>query len=97
MKTPLISHRPVRRGICRCDQSYILTAKREVRCHGSRRPGKVVPEKEMWPKTATGGRNPNIDTDEVRSLKSGGMGATAIAKKLGTGRASVYRVLVDTA
>ena len=41
------------------------------------------------------GRKPSIDPEEVRSLKSGGMGATAIAKKLGIGRASVYRILAD--
>ena len=30
---------------------------------------------------------------KVRELREGGMGATAIAKELGIGRASVYRVL----
>ncbi len=39
------------------------------------------------------GRRKNIDEDMVRSLHQGGMGATAIAKELGSGRASVYRVL----
>jgi DNA invertase Pin-like site-specific DNA recombinase len=43
------------------------------------------------------GRKPSIDADEVRSLKSGGMGATAIATELGIGRASVYRILADAA
>jgi DNA invertase Pin-like site-specific DNA recombinase len=39
------------------------------------------------------GRKPSIDRDEVLRLKQSGMGASAIAKKLGIGRASVYRVL----
>src|SRR5262249_28244059 len=39
------------------------------------------------------GRKPRINPDEVRRLrKEEGLGATAIAKKLGVGRASVYRV-----
>jgi len=41
------------------------------------------------------GRKVSIDADKVRELNSGGMGATAIAKELGIGRASVYRVLND--
>lgn len=39
------------------------------------------------------GRPPAIDADEVRRLREEGLGATAIAKKLKIGRASVYRVL----
>lgn len=39
------------------------------------------------------GRKPSIDKDEVMKLHGEGMGATAIAKSLGIGRASVYRVL----
>ncbi|WP_420565162.1 recombinase family protein [Thalassobaculum sp.] len=39
------------------------------------------------------GRKPSIDADRVRELHGQGMGATAIAKQLGIGRASVYRVL----
>ena len=39
------------------------------------------------------GRKPTIDADTVRQMQSQGMGATEIAKKLGIGRASVYRVL----
>ena len=39
------------------------------------------------------GRKPTIDADQVKTLKEQGMGATAIAKELGIGRASVYRVL----
>ncbi len=39
------------------------------------------------------GRKPTIDADQVRSLKKQGMGATAIARELSIGRASVYRIL----
>lgn len=39
------------------------------------------------------GRRPTIDADKVRELKEQGLGASAIAKELGIGRASVYRVL----
>jgi DNA invertase Pin-like site-specific DNA recombinase len=39
------------------------------------------------------GRKPSIDASEVKRLRDSGMGATAIAKDLGIGRASVYRVL----
>lgn len=39
------------------------------------------------------GRKPEIDVGEVRRLRTEGLGATAIASKLGIGRASVYRVL----
>jgi DNA invertase Pin-like site-specific DNA recombinase len=39
------------------------------------------------------GRKPSIDADEVRRLKAEGLGGSEIAKKLGIGRASVYRVL----
>ena len=41
------------------------------------------------------GRKPSIDTAEVRRLREEGKGATEIAKHLGIGRASVYRVLED--
>lgn len=41
------------------------------------------------------GRKPRIDADAVRQLKAGGMGAAAIARHLGIGRASVYRLLAD--
>lgn len=41
------------------------------------------------------GRKPEIDVAEVRRLRDGGKGATEIAKALGIGRASVYRVLKD--
>jgi len=39
------------------------------------------------------GRKPSIDCVEVLRLKGKGMGASAIAKELGIGRASVYRLL----
>lgn len=39
------------------------------------------------------GRKPSIDRAEVLRLKNDGLGASAIAKELGIGRASVYRVL----
>lgn len=49
------------------------------------------------------GRKPSIDAEEVRRLHrpvaegGEGLGATAIAQRLGIGRASVYRVLEDAA
>lgn len=39
------------------------------------------------------GRKPTIDAAQVQTLKAQGLGATDIAKKLGIGRASVYRLL----
>lgn len=39
------------------------------------------------------GRKPSIDAGKVIQLKSEGLGATEIAKKLDIGRASVYRIL----
>lgn len=39
------------------------------------------------------GRKPSIDTAKVMALKADGLGASEIAKRLGIGRASVYRVL----
>lgn len=39
------------------------------------------------------GRPATIDANQVRTLKASGMGPAAIAKTLGIGRASVYRVL----
>jgi DNA invertase Pin-like site-specific DNA recombinase len=39
------------------------------------------------------GRKPSIDLAHVAALKAQGLGATEIAKKLGIGRASVYRVI----
>lgn len=42
------------------------------------------------------GRPPSVDAATVRELKAAGMGASAIASKLGIGRASVYRALVES-
>src|SRR6266487_3676044 len=39
------------------------------------------------------GRKPSIDRDEVIRLRTEGLGASAIAEKLGIGRASVYRAI----
>lgn len=39
------------------------------------------------------GRPAKIDRQEVKRLKAEGLGATAIAKKMGIGRASVYRAI----
>jgi DNA invertase Pin-like site-specific DNA recombinase len=39
------------------------------------------------------GRKTSIDSDKVRKMKAEGMGASAIAKALKIGRASVYRAL----
>jgi DNA invertase Pin-like site-specific DNA recombinase len=39
------------------------------------------------------GRPKTVDDDKVRELKESGMGATAIAKELGIGRATVYKSL----
>jgi DNA invertase Pin-like site-specific DNA recombinase len=39
------------------------------------------------------GRKASIDVERVKQLHDEGMGATKIAKELGIGRASVYRVL----
>lgn len=41
------------------------------------------------------GKQPYINAEKVRELKASGMGATAIARELGIGRASVYRLLND--
>lgn len=39
------------------------------------------------------GRKPSVDVAQVKALHSEGLGATAIAARLGIGRASVYRAL----
>ena len=39
------------------------------------------------------GRKPSVDVEQVEELKASGMGALAIAKAMGIGRASVYRAL----
>ena len=41
------------------------------------------------------GRTASIDADKVRALKAEGVGASDIAKRLGIGRASVYRLLTE--
>lgn len=43
------------------------------------------------------GRKPEIDRAAILKLKGEGLGATAIAKRLGIGRASVYRIISDVA
>ena len=40
------------------------------------------------------GRKPSIEPEEIQRLRKEGLGATEIARKLGVGRASVYRVLM---
>lgn len=52
----------------------------------------IARAKELHPERYKG-RPASINAAEVRRLKADGLGATAIAKKLGIGRASVYRVL----
>jgi DNA invertase Pin-like site-specific DNA recombinase len=42
------------------------------------------------------GRKSSIDPAEVQRLKQEGLGASAIARQLGIGRASVYRLLGET-
>lgn len=42
------------------------------------------------------GRKPSIDTGKVLDLKEAGFGASAIARQLKIGRASVYRALAST-
>jgi DNA invertase Pin-like site-specific DNA recombinase len=39
------------------------------------------------------GRKATIDAEAVRKLKAEGLGATAIAERLGVARASIYRLL----
>lgn len=41
------------------------------------------------------GRKPTVPVGDVRRLAAEGVGATEISKRLGIGRASVYRALVD--
>ncbi len=42
------------------------------------------------------GRKPSIDAEVVKALKAQGVGASEIAKRLGIGRASVYRIVSHT-
>ena len=39
------------------------------------------------------GRPRSIDTTKIKALMDAGLGASAVAKKLGIGRASVYRTI----
>mgnify|MGYP005653653089 CR=1 FL=1 len=39
------------------------------------------------------GRKPSVDVVRVKELRDSGLGASAIAKEMGIGRASVYRAL----
>jgi DNA invertase Pin-like site-specific DNA recombinase len=39
------------------------------------------------------GRKPSVDVAQVRALGGEGLGATEIARRLGIGRASVYRAM----
>ena len=39
------------------------------------------------------GRKPSVDVVRVKELRESGLGASAIAKEMGIGRASVYRAL----
>lgn len=39
------------------------------------------------------GRKPSVDAERVKALRADGLGASQIARQLGIGRASVYRVL----
>ena len=41
------------------------------------------------------GRKPSVDADKVKELRDSGLGASAIAKEMGIGRASVYRALQE--
>ena len=52
---------------------------------------------EVWEPSASvyraKGRKPSVDVERVRELRDRGLGASAIAKELGIGWASVYRAL----
>ena len=52
---------------------------------------------EVWELSASvyraKGRKPSVDVEKVKELRDSGLGASAIAKEMGIGRASVYRAL----
>jgi len=48
---------------------------------------------EFWEPNASVYRKPSVDVERVKELRDSGMGASAIAKELGIGRASVYPAL----
>ena len=52
---------------------------------------------EVWEPNASvyraKGRKPTVDVEKVKDLRDSGLGASAIAKEMGIGRASVYRAL----
>jgi DNA invertase Pin-like site-specific DNA recombinase len=50
-------------------------------------------ERQMEGIARAKGRPGSIDATRVREMKAQGLGATAIARELGIGRASVYRML----
>jgi DNA invertase Pin-like site-specific DNA recombinase len=45
------------------------------------------------PERSIKGRKPSVDVEKVKALKKNGLGASAITKKMGIGRDSVYRTL----
>jgi DNA invertase Pin-like site-specific DNA recombinase len=55
--------------------------------------GKSDREYSVWVVRMGVGRKPSVDVEKVSELRDSGMGASAIAKELGIGRASVYRAL----
>ncbi|OAI13476.1 hypothetical protein A1359_12335 [Methylomonas lenta] len=42
------------------------------------------------------GRKRTIDTEKLRTLRKNGLGATDIAKQMGIGRSTVYKLLNET-
>jgi DNA invertase Pin-like site-specific DNA recombinase len=56
---------------------------------------KEIDRVKPWGERTYKGRPPSISLEDVRRLKNEGMGATAIAERLGIGRASVYRLLKE--
>ena len=54
---------------------------------------------EFWEPNASvyraKGSKPSVNVERVRELRDSGLGASAIAKEMGIGRASVYRALQE--